>query len=318
MKISKKDLLDRYSWMLTIRHFEKRAKELYRASLVKGALHLYIGEEAIAVGVCSALRDDDCIFSTHRSHGHYVAKTHDVDGAMAELLGRATGCSRGHGGSMHMFNRAKGFLGSNGIVGGGIPLAMGAAFAQKYRGTDGIGATFFGDGAANQGVLHETLNMAALLKLPLLAVCENNGVAATTLTARSTADQDRCKLAAAYGIAAETVDGNDLEAVCDAAARAVKAIRKTGEPRLLDLRSYRMEPHCGIIKDNRDPEIHHRQITEFDPLLVTAKKHPDIFTAAELEKLQKLAEERVESAITKALAAPAPDAEEFKKNFGVC
>ncbi|MBQ9803443.1 MAG: thiamine pyrophosphate-dependent dehydrogenase E1 component subunit alpha [Lentisphaeria bacterium] len=317
-KISKKDLLDRYSWMLTIRHFERRAKELYRASLVKGALHLYIGEEAIAVGVCSALRDDDCIFSTHRSHGHYLAKTHDVDGAMAELLGRATGCSRGHGGSMHMFNRNKGFLGSNGIVGGGIPLAMGAAFAAKYRHTDAIGATFFGDGAANQGVLHETLNMCALLKLPLLAICENNGVAATTLTTRSTAEQDRCKLAAAYGIAAETVDGNDLEAVCDAAARAVKAIRKTGSPRLLDLRSYRMEPHCGIIKDNRDPEIHHRQVTEFDPLLITARRHPDIFTEKELAKLQSLAESRVESAITKALAAPMPDPELFKQNFGVC
>ena len=153
---------------------------------------------------------------------------------------------------------------------------------------------FIGDGAANQGVLHETLNMCALLKLPLLAICENNGVAATTLTTRSTAEQDRCKLAAAYGIAAETVDGNDLEAVCDAAARAVKAIRKTGSPRLLDLRSYRMEPHCGIIKDNRDPEIHHRQVTEFDPLLITARRHPDIFTEKELAKLQSLAESRVE------------------------
>lgn len=317
MKISKKTLTGYYGWMLTIRRFEQRALELYRQSLVKGALHLYIGEEAVAVGVCSALRDDDCVFSTHRSHGHYVAKTHDVDGAMAELMGKASGCSRGHGGSMHMFNRAKGFLGSNGIVGGGIPLAMGAAFAHKYNGTDGIGVTFFGDGAANQGVLHETLNLSALLNLPLLAVCENNGVAATTLTENSTAEQDRCKLAAAYGIPAETVDGNDVEAVAQAARRAVDAIRKGKGPRLLDLRTYRMEPHCGIIKDTRDPEKHQRQLTEFDPLIITARRHPDIFTAAELAKLESCASERIDNAVAAALDAAEPDPEKFKAEFGV-
>lgn len=203
-----------YQWMLILRRFEERAKAIYRTGMLQGALHLYIGEEAVAVGVCSVLRDDDYIFSTHRSHGHYLAKTHDVNGAMAELLGRATGCSRGHGGSMHMFNRGKGFLGSNGIVGGGIPLAMGAAFAKKFHGETSIGAAFFGDGAANQGVLHETLNMCSVLRLPYLAVCENNGVGATTLTEHVTADADRGKLAAAYNIPAKTVDGNDVEARC--------------------------------------------------------------------------------------------------------
>lgn len=318
MKISRKKLEEFYQWMLTIRKFERRAKELYRAGEVKGALHLYIGQEAIAVGVCSVLRDTDCIFSTHRSHGHYLAKTHDINGAMSELLGRASGCSRGHGGSMHMFNRDKGFLGSNGIVGGGISLALGAAFAQHYRGTDGVGVTFFGDGAANQGVLHETLNLAALLKLPFLAVCENNGVAATTLTNRSTSEQDRTKLAAAYGIEAETADGNDVEAVAACAERAVNAIRKGKGPRLLDLRTYRMEPHCGIIQDNRDPVKHQKQLTEFDPLLITAQRHPEIFTPENIAKIESGVIARIEDAVNQGLNSPYPDPEVFKKNFGVC
>lgn len=306
-----------YRQMLTLRRFEVRAKELYRSGAVKGALHLYIGEEAVAVGVCSALRDDDCVFSTHRSHGHYLAKTGDVKGAMAELLGRATGCSRGHGGSMHMFHCAKGFLGSNGIVGGGIPLAMGAAFAKKYRGEDGAGVTFFGDGAANQGVLHETLNLSKVYRLPLLAVCENNGVGATTLTETVTANIDRARLAAAYDIPAETVDGNDVEAVAAAARRAIAAIRSGAGPQLLDLRTYRMEPHCGIIKDNRDKQIHRQWLEERDPLGVLAARHPRIFSEKVLREIADQVNLVIETAIAEAMAAPYPDVALFRQEFGV-
>lgn len=306
-----------YQWMLILRRFEERAKAIYRTGMLQGALHLYIGEEAVAVGVCSVLRDDDYISSTHRSHGHYLAKTHDVNGAMAELLGRATGCSRGHGGSMHMFNRGKGFLGSNGIVGGGIPLAMGAAFAKKFHGETSIGAAFFGDGAANQGVLHETLNMCSVLRLPYLAVCENNGVGATTLTEHVTADADRGKLAAAYNIPAKTVDGNDVEAVAAAAQEAVAHIRSGKGPYLLDLRTYRMEPHCGIIKDTRDKTIHRKWCEEKDPLLVLARRYPEIFTEEHLRQCEATAQETVETAVEQAMNAPFPDVEVFRKEFGV-
>lgn len=306
-----------YYWMFILRKFEQRAKDLYRQGIVKGALHLYIGEEAVAVGVCSALRDDDFIFSTHRSHGHYLAKTHDPEGAMAELLGRASGCSRGHGGSMHMFNRAKGFMGSNGIVGGGIPLAMGAAFARKYEGKDSIAAAFFGDGAANQGILHETLNMCAVGRYPFLAVCENNGVAATTLTETVTADTDRRKLAAAYGIPSEAADGNDAEAVAAAAARAVAFIRSGKGPFLLDLKTYRMEPHCGIIKDTRDRKLHCDWTENRDPLKTLVRKHPDIFRPCVIAGLEAEAGARIEKVIEAALAAPMPDVELFRRNFGV-
>ena len=313
----KNQLIEFWKWMRIIRYFEESAKEIYRAGKLKGALHLSIGQEAVPVGVCAALRDDDKVLSTHRSHGHYIGKTHDVNGAFAELMGRATGCSRGFGGSMHMFNRAKGFLGSNGIVGAGIPIAMGAAFAQKYKGSDGIGVTFFGDGAANQGTLHETLNLCALKSLPLLAVCENNGVAATTLTAKSTALQDRIALAKAYGIEAATADGNDVEAVFAVAEKAVKHIRSGKGPFLLDLRTYRTEPHCGIIRDTRDKSIREYHLSEHDCMKMLARKYPEIFTSDVLDKLEAECRNIVDTARELAMNAPVPDLEQFKRDFGV-
>lgn len=316
--MDKEQLMDFWKWMRVIRLFEEKAKELYRAGQLYGALHLSIGQEAVPVGVCAALRDKDKVLSTHRSHGHYIAKTHDVDGAFAELLGKATGCAKGYGGSMHMFNREKGFLGSNGIVGAGIPLALGAAFAAKYVGSDAIGVTFFGDGAANQGTLHETMNMAALKRLPLLLVCENNGVAATTITSQSTAFQNRTLLAKAYfSIPSQIVDGNDVEAVQAAAVSAVEHIQTGKGPYLLDIRTYRVEPHCGIIKDNRDKAVRKYQIEERDPLKMLAAKYPDIFTESALKKLDKTCLDIVSLAHQKADAAPQPDLEQFKKDFGV-
>ncbi|MCK4983142.1 MAG: thiamine pyrophosphate-dependent dehydrogenase E1 component subunit alpha, partial [Victivallaceae bacterium] len=214
-----------YKRMLTIRYFEERIKQMYRGGEFFGAIHLYIGQEAIAVGLCSQLSDNDYVFSTHRGHGHYLAKTHDTKGAIAELFGKETGCSHGYGGSMHMFNPLKGFMGGNGIVGGGIPLALGAAFSAQYRGTNEVSVVFFGEGASNQGTFHESLNLAALKKLPLIAVCENNRYAATTPVALSTSDEDITKRADAYGIKSLSVNGNDLTEVIAAAKKAVKHVR---------------------------------------------------------------------------------------------
>ena len=292
-------------------------KELYIDHKINGALHLSIGQEAVPVGVCAVLNDEDKIFSTHRSHGHYIGKTHDVEGAVAELLGRADGCSRGYGGSMHLYNYAKGFLGGNGIVGGGISLALGSAFTAWYKNSGGIGAAFFGDGAANQGILHETLNLAALLKLPFLAVCENNGIAATTPTAKSTAQQDRTKLAKAYDIPALSADGSDVEAVYAAACKAAKHLRSGKGPFLLDLRTCRWEPHCGIIKDTRDQAELDVWRNDRDPLKVLAGRYPEIFTAERTAELENEVGGRLEQAVGKSLNSAAPDLAEFKNNFGV-
>lgn len=176
--------------MILIRRTEERILKEYRQTNIMGAIHLSIGQEAVPTGVCSALRDDDCIYSTHRGHGHALAKGCDLKRLMAELMGRETGLCRGHGGSMHLYQKEIGLMGGNGIVGGGIPLALGPAFAAQYRSTDQVSASFFSDGASNQGTFHESLNLAALWKLPVLFVCENNCYAATTPVATSCASQD--------------------------------------------------------------------------------------------------------------------------------
>ena len=306
-----------YRWMTAIRHLEKKFKELYIDHTIQGALHLSIGQEAVPVGVCAALSDGDKIFSTHRSHGHYIAKTHDIEGAVAELLGRASGCSKGYGGSMHLFNYDKGFLGGNGIVGGGISLALGAAFSAFYRNNGQIGAAFFGDGAANQGILHETLNLASLLKVPFLAICENNGVAATTPVEKSTAEQDRTKLAKAYKISSLSADGSDVEAVYAAAVKAVAHLRAGKGPFLLNLRTCRWEPHCGIIKDTRDQEMIGQWKKFHDPLNVLAERHPEKLTRSAIEEIENSIDQRIGDAVEQALKSPAPSLEEYKNNFGV-
>ncbi len=306
-----------YRWMLAIRRLEQKLKDLYIDHKINGALHLSIGQEAVPVGVCSALSDGDKIFSTHRSHGHYIAKTHDIEGAVAELLGRADGCSKGYGGSMHLFNYDKGFLGGNGIVGGGISLALGAAFSAFYQNNGQIGAAFFGDGAANQGILHETLNLASLLQVPFLAICENNGVAATTPVEKSTAEIDRGKLAKAYKISSLTADGSDVEAVCAAAKKAVAHLRGGKGPFLLDIRTCRWEPHCGIIKDTRDPQYLDFWRANRDPLQILSERYPEIFTSEKVAALDQEISTRLENAVTASLAAPGPDLNEFKRNFGV-
>jgi len=317
-KEQKQLALKYYRSMLTIRRFEERIKQLYRAGEFVGAIHLYIGQEAIAVGLCSQLSDKDYVFSTHRGHGHYLAKTYDTKGALAELFGKETGCSRGYGGSMHMFNPLKGFMGGNGIVGGGIPLALGAAFTAQYKKTDQVSVAFFGEGASNQGTFHESLNLAALKKLPLIAVCENNRYAATTPVALSTSDEDMTKRANAYGIKSLSVDGNDLTEVIAAAKKAVKYVRSGNGPFLLDCKTYRVEPHCGIIADKRpEDELAQWQKPERDPLKCYQSQYQEELNPAAITDLEKEVKEEIEIAVEFARKSFFPKVENFIKEFAV-
>jgi pyruvate dehydrogenase E1 component alpha subunit len=229
--------------MLTIRRFEERASADYLAGKIYGVVHCYIGEEAVAVGVCSALDATDRIISTHRGHGHCIAKGADLDRMMAELYGRQTGYCKGKGGSMHIADFGIGMLGANGIVAGGIAIVTGAGLAAQMEGQGGVAVSFFGDGASNAGPFHECLNIAAAWKLPMLYVCENNMYAAQTSAAATHALSDVAARAAGYGIPGVVVDGNDIFAVYQAANRAVERARAGGGPTLIECKTYRWRAH---------------------------------------------------------------------------
>jgi pyruvate dehydrogenase E1 component alpha subunit len=229
--------------MLLIRRFEEKAMELKARQVIPGLLHLYIGEEAVATGVCAALRQDDYISSTHRGHGHCIAKGGDISLMMAELLGREKGYCHGKGGSMHIADIDLGILGANGIVSAGMPIAGGAALSIKMRGTDQVAACFFGDGGANQGAFHESLNLAAVWKLPVIYICENNQYAISVAQSRSGSIRDIYLRKDAYGIQGGMVDGNDVMAVHEAAKEAVARARRGEGPTLLECKTYRWRGH---------------------------------------------------------------------------
>jgi pyruvate dehydrogenase E1 component alpha subunit len=237
--------------MLLIRRFEEKCVELYSLGRICGFLHLYIGEEAVAVGAMQALEADDAIVSTYREHGHALVRGMSAASIMAEMYGKATGCSRGHGGSMHLFDAGRRFYGGYAIVGGGLPIAVGLALAQKLQKQDRVTACFFGDGAVAEGEFHESLNLAALWKLPVLFLCENNLYAMGTALARHQAQTDLCVKAESYGLTAEPVDGMDVLAVEQAARRAVQAVRQSGSPYFLELQTYRFRAHSMY-----DPELY--------------------------------------------------------------
>jgi len=251
-------LLALYRTMLLVRHAETALARLFADGEVPGFIHLSIGQEAIAAGVASALGPADTLATTHRGHGHVLARGLALAPFFKEVMGRAGGICGGRGGSMHVADTSLGILGANGIVGAGIPIALGSAMAQSVLGTDGLAVVFFGDGAMAEGVLHETLNMAALWKSPLLLVCENNGWSEFSPTARQFAARLE-GLAAAFGIAHERVDGNDALEVADAAARAVAAIRGDGGPRVLECMTHRVRGHF-----EGDPQKY-RSADELDP-----------------------------------------------------
>jgi TPP-dependent pyruvate/acetoin dehydrogenase alpha subunit len=233
---------DLYRTIRTIRRFEERVVELVNQNEIAGVTHEYIGQEAVATGVCGALRPDDVITSTHRGHGHVIAKGADVRRMMAELFGREAGLNRGRGGSMHIADLSLGIYGANGIVAAGSPFAAGAAWAGKQQGTDRVSVTFFGDGGINQGVLHETMNLAALWGLPVIFVCENNGYAITLSAAESTAGSI-VERVAAYGMPARSEDGMDVDLVLAASEEAVEHARSGRGPAFLEFRTYRFAGH---------------------------------------------------------------------------
>lgn len=244
--ITNEVLLDIHRRMVRIRTFEEEAGKLMESGKIPGALHLYVGEEAVAAGVMVHLRDTDQITSTHRGHGHLVAKGGDLKKMYAELFGRATGYCKGKGGSMHISDLDLGMLGANGIVGAGPPIAIGAAFSNKYRGTDDVTCCFFGDGASNEGTFHEAANMAALYKLPVIFVCENNGFGEFTRQERHQAIHDIADRAAGYGMPGIVVDGMDALAVYESAGEAIARARRGEGPTFLEYKTYRYFDHVGV------------------------------------------------------------------------
>jgi len=237
--------------MLRIRRFEERCAQLYQAEKIRGFLHLYIGEEAVATGVMEALEPDDAVVATYREHGHALARGMDPGVVMAEMFGKVEGCSRGRGGSMHLFDSSTRFYGGNAIVGGGLPLAVGLALADKMSDRSRVTAVFFGEGAVAEGEFHESMNLAALWDLPVLFCCENNLYAMGTALERSESQTQLTLKAASYEMPAWEVDGMDVEAVEEAARKAVESVRAGGGPHFLELRAYRFRAHSMF-----DPELY--------------------------------------------------------------
>lgn len=310
---SKEAMLGLFRTMIRIREFEETAAKLFLDGKLIGFLHLYSGEEAVAAGVCACLREDDCITSTHRGHGHCIAKGADVDRMMAELYGKATGYSKGKGGSMHIADISKGIIGANGIVGAGIPIAVGAAYAQKYRNQDAVSVAFFGDGASNRGTFHEAVNMAAALNLPAVFVCENNQFGMSTPFGYHSKNKTISQRAAAYDIPGVRVDGNDPVAVLNAAAEAVGRARAGGGPTLIECLTWRHHGHyVGDAARYKKPEDE-REWRAKDPIPRFEKRllEDGVASAGELEQIRAEAEEEIRSAVTFAQDSPYPEIDEM-------
>ena len=307
--IKKDKLLWIYTKMNEIRKFEEKAFKLFEENKLRGSVHLYIGEEAIAATVISLLRDTDYITSTHRGHGHGIAKSGDLKRAMAELMGKETGFCKGRGGSMHIADLKKGNLGANAIVGGGIPIAVGGALAAKLKGTDHVAVSFFGDGASNQGTFHESINLASVWKLPAIFVCENNGFGISVPVSTSTSVKDISIRSKGYDIPGVTVDGNDVLAIYDAAEKAIKRAKDGKGPTLIECKTYRWKGHW-----TGDPEVYRtrEQVAEWMekcPIKRLRKYMIDekIATEKELDDIEAKAQVDVDEATQFAIDSPEPD-----------
>lgn len=298
-----------YQTMIRIRAFESKALKLFEENQLRGSVHLYIGEEAVAATVCSQLTDDDYITSTHRGHGHCIAKGADLRLAMAELTGKATGYCKGRSGSMHIADFTKGNLGANAIVGGGIPIAVGAALSAKMQKQNRVAVSFFGDGASNEGVFHEALNMASLWKLPVIFVCENNGYGISVPTSQSTSVENISVRGSAYNMPGITVDGNDVEAIDGAFSAALSRARAGEGPSLIECMTYRWMGHW-----TGDPQTYRtreevRAWKEKDPI----KRWRDRLISSgfcgesELCQAEAASEAETAAAVEFALNSPEPD-----------
>lgn len=301
--------------MVRVRRMEEKCAELYSQTKIRGFLHLYIGEEAIATGVMDCLQPDDAVLGTYREHAHALLKGITMDAIMAEMFGKVTGCSRGRGGSMHLFSAEHRFYGGHGIVGAGFPMAVGLALAEKMKKSTRVTVGFFGEGAVAEGEFHESMNLAALWKLPVLFCCENNLYAMGTALDRSESQQDIHLKAAAYNIPSVQVDGMDLLAVQTAARRAVDAIRRGEGPQFIEFKTYRFRAHSMF-----DAELY-RQKTEVDhwkercPIQAFSDllKSRHLLTDDEYQTLVKLADEEVQKAVEFAEAAPWEDISDLEK-----
>lgn len=301
-------MVESYRKMVLIRKFEMCASKLFAQNKLPGFLHLYVGEEAVATGVCSALEVTDYITSTHRGHGHLIAKGGDVKKMMAELFAKETGYCKGKGGSMHISDSDKGILGANGIVGAGIPIATGAAFASKYKGDGRVAVSFFGDGAANRGTFHEALNMAAAFKLPAVFVCENNLFAISVCARYHMAISDISDRAAAYGMPGYSIDGNDVELVYETTKAAVERARRGEGPTLIECKTWRHRGHYEGDPDDYRTAEEKSEWMQKDPIERLAKRliEEGICTQAELDAIASDADKLLAEAIDEAEAAPVP------------
>jgi TPP-dependent pyruvate/acetoin dehydrogenase alpha subunit len=300
-----------YRTMLTIRLFEQRVAREFRTGEIPGFVHMYVGEEAVAAGVCANLDDGDYVTSTHRGHGHCIAKGCDLGRMMAEIYGREDGLCKGRGGSMHIADFSRGMLGANAIVGGGIALATGAGLASSVRGSNQAAVAFFGDGAANQGVLHESLNLAAIWKLPVIYVCENNGFAESTPSTYATSVPDIAGRAAAYGIPGVIVDGADVLEVYEAARAAVSRARAGHGPTLLEVKTYRFMGHFEGDPDRYRDDDERRATRERDAIAALVARLDA--SEAELEAIRAEIEAAVSEAVEFARASPSPDPAELDR-----
>ncbi|MBA7496261.1 Acetoin:2,6-dichlorophenolindophenol oxidoreductase subunit alpha [subsurface metagenome] len=314
-KLSKEKLSEMLLKMYKIRLFEKTIENLYFQDLVTGPLHLYVGEEAVAVGACSTLKENDYIISTHRGHGHCIAKGANLKKMMAELLGRETGYCKGRGGSMHLADLGIGLLVSSGIVGGGIPMAVGAGFSSYYRDGKLVVLSFFGDGATNQGSFHESLNLASLWKLPVVFICENNLYAITVSVARSLPIKDIADRAVSYGIPGKIVDGMSVLAVYKGVKEAVARAREGKGPSLIECKTYRFKGHWvgDPIVYRTEEEV--EKWRKKDPILNFRKSllKQGVFTEIGLDNIKNQAEEEIEEAVNFAKNSPFPDPNEVTK-----
>lgn len=305
--------------MLTIRAFEQKVMECHKRGLIQGAAHTYIGMEAVAVGVCAALADDDYVTSTHRGHGHAIARGLDVRRMLAEIFGRSTGYCRGRGGSMHIADVGAGMLGADGIVGGGIPIAVGAALGCHALGLTRIVACFFGEGASNQGSFHEALNFAAVQKLPAVFVCENNQWALSADFEATTAVPNVADRATAYGIVGHIVDGNDLQEVYATSRAAVERARQGDGPTLIECKTYRWENHSVFARPDPRPNAEVESWKQKDPIARTRQSlfANNALDAKREQEMQQQIDELIAEAETFATDSPMPEPADAMKDVYV-
>lgn len=313
--MEKHEALKLMETMILCRRFEEKLFELFSTRVMPGTMHQYNGQEAVAAGVCAHLGREDYVSSTHRGHGHCLAKGADLGKVMAEMFAKATGCCRGMGGSMHIADFSVGMLGANGIVGGGIPLAVGAALTCQYKGNGKVSVAFFGDGAANEGAFHESVNLAAVWRLPVLFVVENNLYGFSTHYKRTMMLTDISDRAAAYGIPGRSVDGMDVSAVYEAAGEYIRKARSGEGPAMLECKTYRFRGHSRF----ENPSYRKKEELEMwmkkDPLVLFSGCLAENYgvTGADLEAMDDMAREKIEAAVRFAESSPDPGKDDYRQ-----